>query len=214
MAEVKGLAELHAMLRKLPQALQENVAIGALRAGADVVAKQAREDAPVRTPNQRNRKKYGLYAGALRDTIRVTQGSVANGVARVSVLAGGGGRGKAGWNAVFYARMVEFGTRPHWIMVREDKRPTRMTRRGVVKPYSIRTLNKMTASGSLKIGENFVGASVAHPGARPKPFMRPALEKKAQEAVQAMAAYVRKRCASKKLREFINEASVQLKEAA
>lgn len=67
-----------------------------------------------------------------------------------------------------------------------------MTRHGK-KTYSIGTLNKMAHRGSLKIGENFVGESVHHPGAQPKPFMRPAIDEKQGEAIRAVGEQIRKR---------------------
>ena len=41
------------------------------------------------------------------------------------------------------------------------------------------------------------GTLVNHPGARPKPFMRPALDARAQDAVIATAEYIKKRLATK-----------------
>ena len=38
--------------------------------------------------------------------------------------------------------------------------------------------------------ENFVGAVVMHPGHAAKPFLRSALDQKAEEAVGAMGAYI------------------------
>ncbi len=67
--------------------------------------------------------------------------------------------------------------------------PVRETRHGPRK-VGIGTMNKMLRRGSLKIGENFVGPVVMHPGHAAKPFLRPALEQKAEEAVTAMGAYI------------------------
>jgi hypothetical protein len=65
----------------------------------------------------------------------------------------------------------------------------RETRRGPRK-VSIGSINKMVKRGSLKIGEHFVGSVVMHPGHSAKPFLRPALDQKAEEAVNAMGAYI------------------------
>ena len=46
--------------------------------------------------------------------------------------------------------------------------------------------------GSLRIGKNFVGMEVMHPGFTAKPFFRPALDAKATEAVNAVGAYLTK----------------------
>lgn len=88
---------------------------------------------------------------------------------------------------VFYAKFVEFGTGAHWIKVRPDEKPK----------ASLKTLNKALARGSLRIGDHFVGASVAHPGASAQPFMRPALDAKGGEAVVAAGNYIKQRLATK-----------------
>lgn len=67
----------------------------------------------------------------------------------------------------WYARLVEYGTKAHIIRA---------------KP-----------GGLLAIGVS----KVHHPGAKARPFLRPALDTKAQAAVQAMAEYIRQRLASK-----------------
>lgn len=66
----------------------------------------------------------------------------------------------------FVAHFVEFGTKPHTITAKE---------------------------GSLQIDQNFVGGSVEHPGAKRKPFLRPALDQKATSAVVATGEYIKKR---------------------
>lgn len=71
----------------------------------------------------------------------------------------------------YIARFVEFGTAPHRISARNG--------------------------GKLRIpqpggGFAFV-TSVAHPGARAVPFMRPAIDTQAEPAVQAVADYIRNR---------------------
>ncbi len=183
---VKGLAEMRAMFQQLPANLQQTVALGALRAGANVVAEEARRLAPVGPPSNRGRKFYGQYAGGLRNDIRVTNGALNNGIAQVSIYVGGGKRR----GAIFYAHMVEYGTAAHWIKVRMESRPERNTRHGPRK-YSMRTINRMAKSGSLKIGQHFVGESVSHPGARKQSFMRASMDNKGAEASQAIADYIR-----------------------
>lgn len=70
---------------------------------------------------------------------------------------------RAGDKTAFYAHMVEFGTASHKITAKKG--------------------------GLLAIGV----ASVQHPGARQKPFMRPAFDGKAAASVGAMADYMRER---------------------
>lgn len=65
---------------------------------------------------------------------------------------------------------LEFGTRPHRIVAKD--------------------------SGGLSFGGIFA-RSVQHPGARPFPHMRPALDSQAPAAVVAAAEYMKKRLATK-----------------
>lgn len=76
-----------------------------------------------------------------------------------------GGRKKGD---AFYAHMVEYGTKPHEI-----------------KPRKFKSL--FIAGVFRKI--------VQHPGAKARPFLRPAFDAKAGEAVDAIAAYIRARLA-------------------
>jgi len=79
--------------------------------------------------------------------------------------------GKVTGNVVARARhahLVEFGTAAHWI-----------------KPKSRKSL---FVAGLLR-------AVVSHPGARPRPFMRPALDRGWQPAIDRFAEYADKRVA-------------------
>ena len=73
---------------------------------------------------------------------------------------------KAGGGKVFYAAMVEYGTARHWI-----------------KPKNRKSL---FVAGLMR-------EAVDHPGAKKEPFMRPAIDGKAVEAIDAMAGYLRER---------------------
>jgi HK97 gp10 family phage protein len=111
---VKGLAELQAFLDKLPQKIETNIMRGALRAGAKPVLEAAKQNAPEGEPSDTNKRRYNLYSGALRDSLRLSaridrrKGQV---VARVVA----GGKSKKSGADVFYAIMAEFGTKPHKI---------------------------------------------------------------------------------------------------
>lgn len=71
---------------------------------------------------------------------------------------------------LFYAKFVEFGTKAHNIAAKK---------------------------GGWLSFMNVFTKSVAHPGARPHPFLRPALDSQATNAVNAAAAYMRDRLATK-----------------
>lgn len=100
-------------------------------------------------------------------------GSIDNGELAASVRVGARLRAgtvtgslKIGNKKAYYWGWVEYGTRPHVIKAKQAR--------------------------GLLFGGNVV-AEVLHPGAQPKPYARPALDEKAPAAVQAAAAYIRKR---------------------
>lgn len=125
---------------------------------------------------ERNVLRGGLRAGGAviadeaRRLVPVDSGAVRDSI-RVSMRV----RSKAGWvnanvkagnKAAWYARLLEFGTARH-----------------VIKPKNSR---------SLFLRGLFV-KGVEHPGARARPFMRPAFDGKARAAIDAMADYIRAR---------------------
>ncbi len=87
----------------------------------------------------------------------------------------GWARSVAGW--------LEYGTDPHFISVDDSQRGGK----------SVGRVNKLTKDGSLVIGGNFVGSTVHHPGAKPHPFLRPALDIKGAEAIAAAQSYINAR---------------------
>lgn len=96
----------------------------------------------------------------------------------------------AGNAKAFYAHMVEFGTARHLIFA-SDKEGKNVAAR-------INRPGRKNA-GALAFGSTTVD-KVEHPGASPSPFMRPALDGGEQEAVAAMAAYIRARIEKEKLK--------------
>ncbi len=154
MADIKidGLAELQLLLNQLPATIEGRIVRGALRAGAKVVAIEAKRRCPVGTDVPK-----GETPGSLRDSIHVSMRSK-NGHVTATIKAGG--------EKAHYAHMVEFGTARHWIKPRSRK--------------------------SLFIAGLFKEA-VEHPGAKKHPFMRPAIDSKATEALQAVADYIKAR---------------------
>jgi HK97 gp10 family phage protein len=94
---ITGGKELAEFLKTLPAKLERNVMRGAMRAGAKVVADEAKRNVPTRM-------------GALKKSIRV---SSKTNKGMVSASA------KAGNKKVFYASWVEFGTAPHKIVAQK-----------------------------------------------------------------------------------------------
>lgn len=189
MAEVHvtGLAELQKFLDQLPVKMEKNVMRGALRRAAIVVRTAAK--ANVHSVSGELSRSIGISTNTKRGTV----------IAKVMAGIGFGKKGTPPRNLPLW---VEYGTKQHWIKVKESARPGRMMRgrggrAGEFRIFSIRTLNRMLERVSLMIGKNFVGQSLAHPGARAKPFLRPALDSQAQNAVIAAAEYIKGRLESK-----------------
>lgn len=161
---VTGGRELADLLSTLAPKIEKNIMRAALRAGGVVLRREARERVPKGN-------------GDLWRSIRITGRATREGV-QVSVKAG---------NAIaYYAHMVEFGTRPHYIKV-DDRDRGRGRKAGTLA--SIGAVNKRV----LQIGANFIGPSVYHGGARPRPFLRPAAEAGFVPAVEAIQAKIRER---------------------
>lgn len=142
---ITGGAALDALLATLPTKMETNVMRSALRAGAAVYLAQVKQNIPV-------------AQGDLHRSARITTRKGRDGQVSASV--------KVGNSRVYYAHMVEFGTRAHVIAPR---------------------------AGALQIGGQFVAGAVQHPGARPHPFMRPAADEKFADAVAAIQKKIRDR---------------------
>ena len=166
--KIKGGPELAKFLQQLPEKLQNNVMRGAMRVGAKPIMEQAKANAPVGQPSSDGRKKYKLYAGALRDSVRIRSEN-RRGFVKANVVVGGKSK-KTGAN-VFYAHIVEFtGAKQHRIAAVEGK--------------------------SLFFGGAF-RKEVTHPGMQARPFLRPALDQQASNAIRATGEYVKRRLATK-----------------
>lgn len=167
---VSGLVELQTFMDQLAPKLERNVMRGALRAGINVIKAQAKATCPVGPPSETGRKRYKLYAGALRDSIR--SGVYAKG-GRVTAYLRVGGKVKKTGADVWYAHLIEYtGAVPHTIKAPVGK--------------------ALTVGAGIK-----TVVEVDHPGMKPRPFLRPAFDGRAQAAVVAAAEYMKKRLATK-----------------
>jgi hypothetical protein len=140
---LKGGAELMEMLDRIPDRLGRNIVRGALRAGAKVVADEAK-----------------IRVGSARIAKQIKVGSRASGTVISSKVSVREAKGTLG----FVAWFLEYGVAPHWI------RPKR--------------------KGGLELAENVVRGEVHHPGFGAKPFLRPALDARAAEAINVMGEYI------------------------
>jgi HK97 gp10 family phage protein len=166
-ASVTGLVDLTSYLGDLADGLERKVLAGGLRAGANVIADEARTE---------------CRSEEVRDTIDVVSRSE-KGVAVAKVRTAGEGAYIAPW--------LEHGTDPHLISVDAADRSGR----------TIKRINRQVREGSLVIGGHFVGPVVHHPGAKPYPFMRPALERKLGDAVTVIRNEIARRSTKQGLAE-------------
>lgn len=125
--------------------------------------------------------KARLYApgktGALRRSIKVTS-TVKKGVAMATVVSGD----KQAW----YGHIMEFGSGSHYSgNLKKSKR----------RPYKIESTRKESLSINGKLVK-----SVIHPGVEPRSFMRNALDRGYQAAIESAADYMRKRIAKESLK--------------
>lgn len=183
---VIGDANMRSVLRGLPSKLERSVIRGGMRKLAQVVAEEARENVPSTGATRTGKNgKVIIHAGDVRGSIKVRSSVLRSGVITSSVYTSGKGSGVALW--------LEYGTVPHLVSVREDVLPTWKDRRGRIRSWSVGRVNKAVKRSSLVIGNRFVGAIVSHPGATPRPFLRPALDAKFDAGMDAMATYIRTR---------------------
>lgn len=142
---VNGFADLQKFLDQLPAKIETNVIRGALRAGAKSILEAAKQNVPVGEPNRENVRLYGGYAGALRDSIRIS-GRINKKKGNVTVSVKAGGKSNKTGADVFYAHMVEFGTKPH--IIGDGVHPGVMP-----KPFMRPALDTEANTAVLAVGE-------------------------------------------------------------
>jgi hypothetical protein len=168
------------LLDTLPDKLRHNVLRGAARAGANVVAAEAK----IRGSGLTVPDGWGAEGGkSVTDQIKVVDSS-RGGLIKAKIQLKGPFASVGIW--------AEYGTLPHLIRVRDEDRPVSNTRRGP-RRWSITTINAAVRRGSLIIGKNFIGQLVHHPGAKAIPFLRTSADVRQNDAVAAAAEYVRAR---------------------
>lgn len=182
----RGFAALDLALRQLPHEMAEKIVDRAMRQGARVIQDEARRRVPV-------------ASGTTRDAIRVRRQRKT----KTGVLFQIYTTRKAWW-----ARFVENGTKPHRIMVRRRgsvgfSRRTRKARELGWDESAVQTATDvfLQTAGVHQVGHAkavladeeagvIFGMVVEHPGAKRQPFMRPALDTKAQEAIDTVGQSV------------------------
>lgn len=142
-AKISGLDKLIRKFQQLPPKAEKEIRI-AMEKGAEEVVALAKSLAPLGIPTGRNSSNN---PGTLRDSIGWTWGRPPKGSVSLGTVTNGNGQRPgdlvitifAGDDKAFYARWVEFGTKPH-------------------------TINAKNAPTMTRGGVNF-GTSVSHPGA-------------------------------------------------
>lgn len=172
-ATLKGGPELLAFLDAFPGRLVK----GALRSGMTAGAKPIRDQARVNA-----RKRSGKMAKAIKTGSPTVD---RDGTVRVSVRL----RGEHSFLGMF----MEYGVAPHFISagdgVTSSRLLTRSARRdGIASDVETR---------ALRIGNQFVTGAVLHPGFPAYPFLRPALQMRAEDAVNAVGERIRSYLSSK-----------------
>lgn len=147
--QVTGLAELEQRLLLMKNKAAGRALVNATNAGARVIRDEMKRLVPVRTRR-------------LQRAIRTFQRRTG---VKTGAVAGVGVRGKMAG----IARMVEYGTKPHDIIVGAGRLG--------------RNAAKRDAAVALAIGNGKFVRKVRHPGSRPKPFLRPGVDLSWRKAV-------------------------------
>jgi len=171
---ITGLDELFNAFDTLPDKIADNIMRGAMRAAAKPVLEEAKRNVNV----QWGTLESSLKIGTKREKDKVT----------AKVYAPGFQGFKALW--------LEYGTKAHFLLVPDEQKATNVSRSrkaGQIVKESTTTFNRRFAV----IGGKIVSGMLKHPGSRPFPFLRPALDSKASDAVMAAALYIQNRMKTK-----------------
>lgn len=164
---VSGLKELDAYLSALPANMQKQ----AYRQALTAAAKPIRDEARLLAPKQSGKMAKSIKTGSPRQN--------QDGTFSVTIRLAG--------EHAFLGLFHEYGVAPHFISAGDSgvsaRLLTRSARRGGVMGDTERQ--------ALKIGDNYISGEVFHPGHRAQPFMRPALDTRADDAVKAFAGKIR-----------------------
>lgn len=168
-AGLKGGPELLAFLDAFPLRLVK----GAVRSGMVAAAKPIRDQA-----RQNVRKKSGRLAKAIRTgSPRVEQ----NGNVTIRVLVD-----KSKPHG-FLANWIEYGVAAHFINAGDSGISARL----LTKKSGRLGMGNDAETGAIRIGNEFVSGAIYHPGFGAKPFMRTALDMRAEDAVNALGERIR-----------------------
>lgn len=147
--QIKGLAELQKALDQLPAKIEANIMRAALRAGAKVIANEARQNV---------NSVSGDLAASVRFGAKIDRRD-----GRVEAYIRAGGKAKKSGKNAFYAHMVERGTAAHIIKARP---PNKMLAIGYAqvqhpgsrkKPFMRPAMDTQAQSAVAAVGEYIRG---------------------------------------------------------
>ena len=168
---VKGLKELDAYLSAFPAKMQKQAYRSALVAAAAPI----RDEARLLAPKQTGAMAKSIKTGSARQN--------QDGTFSVSIRLDG--------PHSFLGVMHEYGVRPHFIVAGDSGKSAKLLTRAGRDGIDIAMRKNDEQAEVLVINGNYITGAIQHPGHRAHPFMRPALDAKADEAVKAFAGKIR-----------------------
>lgn len=155
---IRGLDQVINVLSNLPRNMQKQ----AIRRGLTRAAAQVRDEARLRAPSQTGKLRRAIRSGSPRQN--------QDGTFSVRILVDSSKEhGFLGW-------FHEYGVSPHYITAGESGVSARLL-----------TRRNRDDKGSMVINGSHVSGAILHPGHAARPFLRPALDIKADDAVKALA---------------------------
>lgn len=159
--KLKGAKEMDAFLAAFPAKLQK----GAVRSALTAAAKPIRDDARARAPRE---------TGQLAKSVKTGSPSInPDGTISVKIRL----RGKHSFLGIFH----EYGVAPHFIRAGDSGKSPRLLTKAAKRGDVLGDVE----TGHLKIGDNIITGEVLHPGHAARPFLRPALDNRADDAINA-----------------------------
>lgn len=155
--------------------LAARVLPGAARAGANVIAQEAKH-----LLGSKRAEGGGGTKVLIADSVKVRSKKPTSKITARVLLDGPG---------AYVGRWLEYGTSPHFISVDPAYRNGMTARRTNTRIKG----GDAALHGTLMINGEAVGTTVFHPGASKAPFFRPALDLKHDEAIKAAQAYIHSR---------------------
>ena len=162
---LKGGKDLDAFLAAFPLRLQK----GAVRSALTAAAKPVRDQARANAPRQTGKLAKSIKSGSPKVNL--------DGTISISVRL----KGRHSFLGIFF----EYGVAPHFITAGDSNLSARKLTQKVGREGS------EEVDGAMKIGADFVTGAVLHPGIPAQPFLRPALDVRADEAVKAFGDRLR-----------------------